>query len=175
MICESEWFSREQEAENLLVVMEKVKENCRESGIGDCSDEEACFTGIVCRAHKTAWARWKTGEPQVPSSTDNTMKRPRSVLSPPADFHNGGDGDQRECEPQDQVVITDRELAVYIQVVHAITNEALMGGDVSLLLAVARTAVTTAARDEQEARARLVTEKANRCRLKVVHGRDRGS
>ena len=46
-LSESEWFSREQEAENLLVVIEKVKENCRESRIVDCSDEEACFTGIA--------------------------------------------------------------------------------------------------------------------------------
>ena len=52
--------------------------------------------------------------------------------------------------------------------VYAITNEAFMGGDVSVLLAEARTAVTTAARDRQEARTRLATEKANRSRLKLV-------
>ena len=96
------------------------------------------------------------------------MKRPRSAVSLPANSPGGGDGYQVEYEPQDQVVITDRELAVYIRVVHAITNEVLMGRDVSVLLTEARTAVITTATDKQEARARLATEKANRCRLKVV-------
>jgi hypothetical protein len=64
---ESEWFSCNQEEDNLRVVIDKVKENCKESGIVDCSDEEACFLGVICNAHKTAWARRKTGRPEVPS------------------------------------------------------------------------------------------------------------
>jgi hypothetical protein len=143
---ESKLFLCDQEAENLLVVIGKVKENCRESGIVDCSDEEACFLGVICKAHKTAWARCKTGRPEVPSSTDNSMKRPCSVLSPSPNVSGDEDDDLDvwECE---QVVITDRELEAYIRVVHVITNAALMGGDMSVLLTEARTAVASAARD----------------------------
>ena len=164
-----------------------MKATCIPIGI-DCSDKEACLTGVLCEHHLAMWRReWFPPHADAvgpdPGLADvNPAKRPRTGQhkgqGSSASASEDDDDEPVEIAPPDQDGISEWALNVYLRTVYSVTNRVLKRGDVFTQVSMARAAATEAARNKRAAKAMLGEERAGRRRhlflaaLKVIEKQD---